>query len=322
MPGTERLLARLPGLDVVWIVIWSAVPWANAGLNLLFDTGERSAVWEQSRPVVLLNYAALSLAILVAFFGSRVMARRVEALDETATQLFVDASTRRSFREINLLTGPLAGTAATALAFGSTAYLEDGWAAAVLRGATWLVAGFPLWSFLWTYAALQLGLNRLGHARLRDEPTLVDPSLSLRPLGAVSFLGLWLLVVAIVPVVVTGAPDVIGLVLGLLVLCGGLAAFGWSLLGLRRQIVDWKEEQLALARKLYAEAYGPVRAARTLEALREQHTLLGAADSLEKRVRGIHDWPVSEGTWAWVIGIATSVVAIACARLILRPFGF
>jgi hypothetical protein len=77
-----------------------------------------------------------------------------------------------------------------------------------------------------------------------------------------------------------------------------------------------------LARRLYGEAYESVRTAGTLEALERQHTLLGAADALEKRARAIHDWPVAEGTWAWVIGIATSIVAIACARLILRPLGF
>jgi hypothetical protein len=90
----------------------------------------------------------------------------------------------------------------------------------------------------------------------------------------------------------------------------------------RRQMVEVKEGELELARQLYAEAYEPVRTATTLETLGRQHTLLGAADALEKRARAIHDWPVAEGTWAWLIGIATSVVAIACARLILRPFGF
>jgi hypothetical protein len=49
----------------------------------------------------------------------------------------------------------------------------------------------------------------------------------------------------------------------------------------------------AFARALYAEAYEPVRMARTLEALERQHTLLGAADALEKRARAIHDWPVA-----------------------------
>jgi uncharacterized membrane protein YjfL (UPF0719 family) len=121
---------------------------------------------------------------------------------------------------------------------------------------------------------------------------------------------------------VTGLPDVVGLVIGIVVLACGLGAFIFSLLGLHRQMVEVKENELALARELYAEAYAPVRDARTLESLERQHTLLGAADSLEQRARAIHEWPVAEGTWAWVIGIATSVVAIACARLILRPFGF
>jgi hypothetical protein len=86
--------------------------------------------------------------------------------------------------------------------------------------------------------------------------------------------------------------------------------------------VEVKESKLELARQLYAEAYEPLREARTLEALERQHTLLGAADALEKRARAIHDWPVAEATWAWVIGIGTSAVAIACARLLLRPLGF
>jgi hypothetical protein len=106
------------------------------------------------------------------------------------------------------------------------------------------------------------------------------------------------------------------------VLGGGLAAFVFSLWALHRQIVDVKENHLALARQLYAEAYEPLRAERTLEALERQHSLLGAADALEKRAHAIHAWPVAEGTWAWLIGIGTSVVAIACARLILRPLGF
>jgi hypothetical protein len=77
----------------------------------------------------------------------------------------------------------------------------------------------------------------------------------------------------------------------------------------------------ATARDLYAQAYEPVRTTPSLEVLEQQHSLLSAADALEKRARAIHDWPIEEGTWAWVIGIATSVVAIAYARLILNPLG-
>src|SRR5919197_5448562 len=70
-PLTERLLARLRGPRALWIAVWALVPWLNAGANLLLETGTRSAIWEQSRALVILNYAALSLAIAVAVWGTR-----------------------------------------------------------------------------------------------------------------------------------------------------------------------------------------------------------------------------------------------------------
>jgi hypothetical protein len=320
-PLTDRILARLPGKPALWIGAWALAPWANAGANLLLDTDGTSAVWEQSDLLIVLNYAALSFAVVLTLGGTERIARRVERL-RTETSEVLDADASASFGEMNSVAGPLVVSVAAAIAFAISALVGDGWASALLRGTTWLVLGIALGTFLWTYACLQLGLNRLGRGHLRRDAALVDPGLGLRPLGAVAFMGLWMLLAWLVPVVVTGLPDVVGLVIGLLVLGGGLATFFFSLLGLHRQMVAVKEDELALARALYAEAYQPVRSARTLEALERQHTLLGAADALEKRARAIHDWPIAEGTWAWVIGIATSVVAIACARLILRPFGF
>ena len=55
--------------------------------------------------------------------------------------------------------------------------------------------------------------------------------------------------------------------------------------------------------------------------LEQQRNLLSAADALEKRAKAIHDWPIDEGTFARVITIATSVVAITIGRLLLNPFG-
>jgi len=320
-PLTDRILARLPGPSLLWIAAWALVPWANAGANLLLDTDGTSAVWEQSDVLVVLNYAALSFAVVVTLWGTERIARRVERV-RAETSKVLDADANASFTEINSTIGPLGVSVAAAIAFAISALVRDDWASALLRGTTWLVLGIAFWTFLWTYACLQLGLNRLGRGHLRRDAALVDPGLGLQPLGAVAFMGLWMLLAWLVPALATGLPDVVGLVIGLLVLGGGLAIFFISLLGLHRQMVEVKEDELALARALYAEAYEPVRAARTLEALERQHTLLGAADALEKRARAIHDWPIAEGTWAWVIGIATSVVAIACARLILRPFGF
>ena len=60
-PLTKRILASLPGSRVLWIVVWAFVPWVNAGINLLVEPEDRSAVWEQGRLLVVLNYAAVSL---------------------------------------------------------------------------------------------------------------------------------------------------------------------------------------------------------------------------------------------------------------------
>jgi hypothetical protein len=320
-PITERILAALPAPHALWIVVWAFVPWLNAGANLLLDTGERSAIWDQSTALVVLNYAALSLAVVMTLWGTGRIARRLETL-RAATSKVLDSGSREPFREVNNRVVPLAAAAAAAATFATTSLLRDGWTPGLLRGATWLVVGIPLWTFLWTYVSLHLGLDRLGREHLRPGAAHVDPSLGLRPLGDVAFMGLWMLLVWLVPVLLTGLPEAVGIVIGLFALAAGLGTFFFfSLFRLHRQMTEVKASELATARKLYAEAYEPVRTEQTLEALDRQQRLLSAADGLEKRAHEINEWPIDEGTWARVVTIATSVVAITLARLILDPLG-
>lgn len=317
-PLTERILDSLPGPRAAWIAAWALVPWLNAGANVLLDT--EGGVWEQRRALVVLNYAALSVGIVVALWGSGRIARRLESL-RGPTAHVLEGDAREPFGLMNDVRGPLAATAATAAAFAVVGFVRDGWESAFLRGATWILLGVALWTFLWTYASLQLGLDRLGRERLRPDAPRVDPGLGLRPLGGVAFMGLWMLLVWLVPVVLTGLPDVAGVVLGLVVLAAGLGAFFLSLLRLHRQMAEVKEQELAAARALYAQAYEPVRREPTLEVLERRQPLLGAAEALEKRALAIHEWPIDEGTFARVLTITTSVIAMTIARLILDPLG-
>jgi hypothetical protein len=319
-PVSERILVRLPGPRVLWIAVWALVPWLNAGANLLLETDERSAVWEQSRTLVILNYAALSFAIVLTVWGADRIARRLETIRATTSRVLA-GDQKEPFRELNSVAGPLVATAATSIAFGVSALVRDGWTTAALRAATWVLLGVAFWTFLWTYASLQLGLDRLGRERLVPDAARLDPDLGLGPLGGVAFTGLWMLLAWLVPVVLTGVPDVVGFAIGISVLAAGLAVFFLSLVRLHRQMVGVKAAELAVARELYAQAYEPVRRARTIEVLERQHSLLGAADLLEQRARGIHDWPIDEGTRTRVITIATSVTAITIGRLILDPLG-
>ena len=254
--------------------------------------------------LVVLNYAALSVAVVVSLWGTGRIARRLETL-RAATCRLLQRDSRAPFRRLNSVAGPLLAAAATATVFAVGAFVRDGWGAAFLRGATWFVLGLALWSFLWTYASLQLGLHRLGREHLRPDATRVDPGLGLRPLGGVAFMGLWMLLVWLVPVVLTGLRDVLGVVVGMLVLAAGLGAFFLSLFRLHRQMVEVKQGELAIARELYAQAYEPLREEPTLESLERQRSLLGAADALEKRAQAIHEWPIDEGTFARVITITT-----------------
>ena len=319
-PLTERILERFPGPRVLWIAVWALVPWLNAGANLLLDSEARSAVWEQSRTLVVLNYVAVSVAIILALWGAERIARRLETLPAETSEVLEGTFTER-FRELNSVVAPLVATAAASIAFGVSALVADGWISAFLRGGTWFVFGIALWTFLWTYASLQFGLYRLGGEPLVSEADRIEPGFGLRPLGGVAFMGLWMLLACVVPVLLTGLPDVVGVSTGVLVLAGGLGTFFLSLWRLHRQMVDAKASELAIARQLYAQAYEPVRTAPTLEALERQRGLLAAADALEKRAHATHEWPIDEATLARVITITTSVIAMTVARLILDPFG-
>ena len=319
-PLSERILARLPGSRTAWIVAWALLPWLNAGANLLLEEEARSAVWEQSRLLVFLNYAALTIAMVGTLWGARRITCRLETLRSGEEPVRVDADSQ-PFREMNSVAGPLLASAVTAIAFGVSAGVGDGSAAGILRGTTWFVLGIPIWSFLWTYGSLQLGLDRLGRQHLLPDAARVDPTLGLRPLGGVAFTGLWMLLAWLVPIVLTGLPDVVGAVIGIGVLVAALGTFTFSLLRLHRQMVEAKASELAVARELYAQAYEPVRVAPSLDALERQRGLLGAADALEKRAHAIHEWPIDEATLARVITIATSVIAMVVARMLLDPFG-
>ena len=77
-PVTERVLARIPGPRAAGIAAWALVPWLNAGANLLLPADLRTEVWEQSGALVVLNYAALSAAVVLTVWGADRIARRVE----------------------------------------------------------------------------------------------------------------------------------------------------------------------------------------------------------------------------------------------------
>jgi hypothetical protein len=193
--------------------------------------------------------------------------------------------------------------------------------AAVIQAVTWVVVGIPLWTAVWVYLTLQLGLNRLGRGHLTLQGYRGDRSLGLRPVGRLAFTGFWMLIGSVGPLVLTNVSDAAGVILGIAVLVVGIGLFFLSLRRLNRQMVVVKQRELDRARVLYMQAYDKVRDQPTLEVLQGQVGLLNAAEALEKRAERIQEWPFDEATFARVITIASSAVATIIARLLLEQVG-
>lgn len=321
MPLTERILSRLPGNRLAWIVAWLLVPWANLLVVLLAGGLE----WEttQELSIELLNRAAVSFALLLSLWGtarigtdlSRVRLALTEAVEED--QHDVDSA----FRGIDNIAIPLLLTAVVAIALPVDEVLRGEPLAAVIQGVTWLFIGIPLATVVWVYLALQLGLNRLGRGRLTVKRYSGDRTLGLQPVGTLAFTGFWMLFGTVTPLILTSFADLPTVLVGSAVLIAGLVMFFVSLSGLHRQMAALRRRELDDAGALYREAYRPVQHQPTLDLLDQQTSLLNAAENLEKRAERIQTWPFDEATFARVATIATSAAASIVARMLLAPTG-
>jgi len=321
VPLTERTLARLPGPRLAWVVAWALVPWANLAVIPALGAveGGRSGV----SLVEVLNRVAVSSAVLLSLWGTARISEQLRTLRPDLAKVVEqeEPDVERLFGGIDSTVGPLLLTVAAAVVLPLDEALRGESAAALIQAATWLVLGIPLWTAVWVYATLQLGLDRLGRGRLTLQAYRGDRSLGLRPVGSLAFTGFWMLVGSAGPMVLTSFSDVPGVVVGIGVLVAGVGLFFLSLRHLNRRMVAAKQRELDRALDLYRQAYRPIGDDPTLEMLQRQAALLSAAEALEKRAERIQEWPFDEAIFARVVTIATSVAAVIIASLILNPIG-
>jgi hypothetical protein len=322
VPLTERILSRLPGPRLAWMLVWALVPW----LNLVAVRVSGAAEWAGTggTPVgEVLNRTAVSCAILLSLWGAARITDELRRVGRALTEVVEqdEGDVRAVFRGMDSTVAPLLLTAAGVLVLPLDEALTGEPGAAVIQAVTWVVVGIPLWTAVWVYLTLQLGLNRLGRGHLTLQGYRGDRSLGLRPVGRLAFTGFWMLIGSVGPLVLTNVSDAAGVILGIAVLVVGIGLFFLSLRRLNRQMVVVKQRELDRARVLYMQAYDKVRDQPTLEVLQGQVGLLNAAEALEKRAERIQEWPFDEATFARVITIASSAVATIIARLLLEQVG-
>jgi hypothetical protein len=201
-------------------------------------------------------------------------------------------------------------------------YIVNGfWLLALLNLPFALLSYFPLTTWFWNYLILMIGLNRLGKQHLNLETYSGDKSMGLKPVGALAFSGFRIFALIMGPILLVNLAYTLALVVGLLFFAVGVVAFFLSLYRIHGQMILARKQEIAKAKKLYAEAYEPLRSTPSLELLGKQAPLLSAAEALEKRLEGIQTWPFSDAIFVRILAIATSVVTAIIVKLILKPFG-
>jgi hypothetical protein len=315
LPLTERLLGRLPGPRVAWVLAWAAVPVA-AGL---LPGAYLATVGVKPLAVRLLIGLVFAYEVVLAFWAVGRFTRERDTVQRSVDQLAADPEqvAMPVFGGMASTRGPLALTLVfVAVTVWRTAVLGGLWAA--LR---WLpvavVVNLPLLTAVWVYLALLLGLARLGRRTLSLTAFPEDLSLGLGAVGRLAFTAFWIYGAGFAPVLVINLTNPLGLLLILgLFLLGVLVFFG-CLQGLHRQLLTARRHYLDWAGQLYARAYEPLRSG-SLVALGEQAQPLQAAEVIHRRAEAIQQWPFQQRRLAQMAGIVGTVVTFVITGIITR----
>lgn len=227
----------------------------------------------------------------------------------------------RPFRLVESVAGPVAVASVMIVIWNVVDFVRYPGPVTALLIPVMFAAWLPAQTALWFIVVLLLGLNRLGSVPLNLTPFDEDRSLGLRPLGSLAFSAFVFLTVVSFPLLVAQWRDPRGAITNLLMYLGGVGLVFASLYRLHRQMITEKANARERARRLYAEAFGPIRAHWSLDVTVEQSARLSAVEMVERRAAAIQEWPLDEGLLTRLAAIVTSVVGVILARLILSRFG-
>jgi hypothetical protein len=314
LPLTERLLGRLPGPRVAWVLAWAAVPVA-AGL---LPSGYVASVGARPVSVRLLAGLAFAYVVVLSFWAVGRFTTESDLVERSVDQLAgPEQATTPVFRGMASTMGPLALTLVfVTVTVWRTAVVGDLGAALVWLPVAVLL-NLPPMTAVWAYLTLLVGLYRLGRRTLSLAAFPQDLSLGLGEVGRLAFTAFWIYGAGFAPVLVLNVTNPIGLLFILALFLLGVGIFFACLEGLHRQLLAARRHYLAWAGQLYARAYEPIRSG-SLAALGEQAQLLQAAEVIHRRAEAIQQWPFQQRRLVQMAGIVGSIVTFVITGIITR----
>lgn len=323
-PLTERVLDRLPGPRLTWMLAWGLSPFAA------YETAHR--LWQLPTYAGAESNLVIAVCNLVGLWAAGRLASRIASLQPHLAGLLepddLDPQ-RHPFRHVGSIRGPLAVAALLVLSWDVLDFLAHPGFANAFTVVTVGLGMTAIAQFLWVYLVALVGLDRIGRRRLRLTPFTTDPHLGLKPLGSLAFEAFLLSAAAVAPALVWLLTDVRSTVstLGMVAAVSGL--FVLSAYTLHRQLVVAKAERVrwahglveAVLRRIDPDVGGPVSDDVMTETLAQARPALAAATEIERRAVAIQEWPFDSTIIRTVAAILTSVTAVVIARFLLSRLG-
>jgi hypothetical protein len=322
LPITERILRRLGRPRWLWILLWAMVPLISP---FVFATAIRLSGDALTTPDflnLLATQTVLAYACFVLLWGGGLMARQAAILQQDLARLETADPSTDLFDGIGSVRGPLVLTTIVVAISSANGWVTYGPAPPLAALPLLFVYMTPIMTFVWVYLTILSDFNRLGRKPLALDQFPEDRTLGLEQLGSLASTGLGLLLVAAVPVLLAGSDEPVTLGISLAIVAMTVAIFVLSMWRLHRQMAAAKARYVALARRLYADAYAPIRGEASVERLEAQASALRAAQSLDERANNLLTWPIDEGTLKFIAVVITGVVTSLVVRGLFAALGF
>lgn len=325
MPLTERILAPLPGPQLLWFLVWSIMMPAYIFLGAAYRNPGLAFTPEDVALTPVLTYS-----VLASLWGVKRLRSSMNRLQPVFAGMVLETHGIEEswpFRSSSSTAGPFLLTAVTMIIRGPGLFGPVKWVT-FLGVVIAIIYALPGATLLWLYGSILWGTDRFGRSNLRLAPFEEDSSLGLGTFGALTAdaFGTMMLVVAplfigisiVLPREQLRAQD---LLLEVAVVLAIVALLFSSVYRLHRRLVIEKTKRLAWAKHRYGEAFRAATTNTTEQTLRDRVAELQLAAEIERRAAAIQTWPFDVSAFRTIGAIVSGVLTALFARLLLTRVG-
>ena len=304
------------------MVLWPAIPLLSP---FVFSTAVRATGGTfgfREFMDFLATQGGLAYACFVLLWGCGVLGRAAIDTRDELIRSAPDAIPATLFGAVANVAGPLVLTAVVVAVTTLNGWLTYGPLAPIVALPLLFAYMLPIQTFVWVYIVILVDINRLGQLPIVLDRFPEDRTLGLERIGSLASTGLGLLLISAVPVLLAGSDEPVTLAVSLTVVVGSVLVFGLSMWRLHRQMAAAKARYVATTRRLYAEAYDPVRTDPALARLIEQSDALSVARALDDRAHDLPTWPLDDGTARFIGVLVTGILTSLIVRALFAAMGF